>query len=35
MTDPAQRNNKALKKACVTKWKMAIEYAEQPRAAVI
>ena len=35
MTEPAARNNKALKKACVIRWNTATEYAEAPSATVM
>ena len=35
ITDPAARNNKALKNACVIKWNTPTEYADAPRATVM
>src|SRR5687767_1725562 len=35
MTEPAARNSTALKKAWVTRWNIAAEYAEAPSAAVM
>jgi hypothetical protein len=32
MTEPAARNNKPLKKACVIRWKMPAENAPTPQA---
>ena len=32
MTEPAPRNNSALKEAWVTRWKMPAEYADTPAA---
>ena len=35
ITEPAAKNSKALKKACVITWNMATEYADTPSATVI
>ena len=35
MTEPAPRNSKALKNACVIRWNTATEYAEAPKATVM
>jgi len=35
ITEPAARNSRALKKACVIRWKMPAAYAEAPSAAVM
>jgi hypothetical protein len=32
ITEPAPRNSKPLKKACVTRWKIAAAHAPLPRA---